>query len=383
MITPHGGTLINQVVPPSERAAFVQRAEGLPRVTLSPRQASDAEMVAVGAFSPLTGFMGRADYLEVVRSMRLSSGTPWSLPVTLAVEQSLAATLPERGEVALQDEAGRLVGSMVVEERFAYDKEEEARQVYRTTDEAHPGVAGLYAQDRVLLGGPLQFLPAPREEQAFAEHRLEPAETRRRIEERGWKTVVGFQTRNPIHRAHEYIQKCALEVVDGLLLHPLVGETKGDDIPADVRMRCYQVLLEGYYPKHRVLLSVLPAFMRYAGPREAIFHAIVRKNYGCSHFIVGRDHAGVGDYYGPYDAQEIFQEFPPEELGIQPMMFENSFFCNRCGAMGTSKTCPHESSDHLLLSGTQLRAMLREGGVPPAEFTRPEVAAILAEAYRD
>ena len=382
MIEPHGGQLVNRVVSPSERAGFIQRANDLPRVTLSPRQASDAEMVAVGAFSPLCGFMGQADYLEVVRNMHLASGAVWSLPVTLAVEDSIAATLSEGDEVAMQDEAGQVLGTMVVEERFSYNKEEEARQVYRTTSDVHPGVASLYAQGPILLGGPIQFLALPQEEVPFPDYRLEPAQTRQQFLERGWDTVVGFQTRNPVHRAHEYIQKCALEVVDGLFLHPLVGETQSGDIPADVRMECYRVLLENYYPRDRVVLSVLPAFMRYAGPREAIFHSIVRKNYGCSHFIVGRDHAGVGDFYGPYDAQKIFQEFQPEELGIQPMMFENAFYCERCGATGTSKTCPHDSRHHLLLSGTQLRAMLLRGQIPPPEFTRSEVASVLARAYR-
>ncbi len=383
MIEPHGGTLVNRVVAPLERADFIREAEGLTKLTLASRQASDAELVAVGAFSPLAGFMGQADYLQVLRHMRLASGVPWPLPVTLSVEESVAASLPPDGQVKLHDENGRLLGTMVVEERFPYDKEEEAHLGYGTTDASHPGVANVYSQGPILLGGPLRLLQTPKHELPFADYRLEPAETRREIEARGWNTVVGFQTRNPVHRAHEYMQKCALEVIDGLLLHPLVGETKSDDIPADVRMRCYKVLLEKYYPPHRVLLSVLPAFMRYAGPREAIFHAIVRKNYGCTHFLVGRDHAGVGSYYGPYDAQEIFQEFGPEELGIQPMMFENSFHCRKCGSMATAKTCPHESDDHLLLSGTELRAMLARGEVPPVEYTRPEVAAILAEAYRN
>jgi sulfate adenylyltransferase len=382
VIAPHGGRLVNRRVPAGERQAFVQKAGSLPKVRLNSLQASDAEMIAIGAFSPLEGFMGQADYREVVHHMHLAGGLPWSMPVTLAVDETTARGVRDGQEVALEDEEGRFLGSMTVRERYTYDKQEQARLVYGTTEEAHPGVANLYAQGPVMLGGPIQYVGVPREELPFPEYRLEPVETRRKFHELGWKTVVGFQTRNPVHRAHEYIQKCAMETVDGLLLHPLVGATKGDDIPADVRMRCYQVLLERYYPKNRVLLSVNPAFMRYAGPREAIFHALVRKNYGCSHFIVGRDHAGVGNYYGTYDAQHIFSQFKPGELGIQPLMFENSFFCKACGNMGTAKTCPHDNSNHVFLSGTQVRAILSRGEMPPVEFSRPEVATVLAEAYR-
>ncbi|MBI4310318.1 MAG: sulfate adenylyltransferase [Chloroflexi bacterium] len=382
VIAPHGGKLVDRRVPAAERQAFLQKARALPKVRLNPLQASDAEMIAIGAFSPLTGFMGQADYRGVVANMHLQNGLPWSMPVTLAVNEETAKGVRDGQEVALEDEEGRVLGTMAVQERFSYNKEEEARQVYRTTDAAHPGVANMYAQGPVMLGGPVRYVGIPREEMPFPEYRLEPAETRRKFHELGWKSVVGFQTRNPVHRAHEYIQKCAMEMVDGLLLHPLVGATKGDDIPADVRMRCYQVLLEKYYPKGRVLLSVNPAFMRYAGPREAIFHALVRKNYGCSHFIVGRDHAGVGNYYGTYDAQQIFREFQPGELGIQPLMFENSFYCKACGNMGTAKTCPHDSANHVFLSGTQVRNILSKGEMPPQEFSRPEVARALAEAYR-
>ena len=383
IVSPHGGTLINRKVASDQHESFSERAESLASVRLDPRQASDLEMIAIGAFSPLQGFMTRADYEEVVSSMHLVSGEAWSMPVTLSVDSETANGIPDGAEVALRNEDGKLIGSMIVEEKYTYDKEKEAGLVYRTTDEAHPGVANLYAQGPVLLGGPVRYLQPPRQLAPFHEYRFEPEETRRRFVELGWKTVVGFQTRNPVHRAHEYLQKCAMEIVDGLLLHPLVGATKDDDIPADVRMRCYVAILENYYPKDRVLLSVNPAFMRYAGPREAIFHALVRKNYGCSHFIVGRDHAGVGSYYGTYDAQHIFSEFKDGELGIQPLFFENSFYCTECGGMGTSKTCPHSDDSHIFLSGTQVRAMLSRGELPPEEFTRPEVASILAEAYRD
>ena len=381
--SPHGGTLINRKLAPDEEEGLLERAESLASIRLDPRQASDLEMISIGAFSPLQGFMTQADYEEVVSSMDLASGEAWSMPITLSVDSETAKGISDGAEIALRDEDGRLIGSMIVEEKYAYDRENEARLVYRTTDEAHPGVANLYAQGPVLLGGPVRYLEQPRKLAPFHEYRFEPEETRQRFIDLGWKTVVGFQTRNPVHRAHEYLQKCALEIVDGLLLHPLVGATKDDDIPAEVRMRCYVAILEKYYPKNRVLLSVNPAFMRYAGPREAIFHALVRKNYGCSHFIVGRDHAGVGSYYGTYDAQHIFSEFKPGELGIQPLFFENSFYCEECRSMGTSKTCPHDDDSHVFLSGTQVRAMLSRGELPPEEFTRPEVASILAEAYRE
>ena len=383
IVSPHGGTLINRKLAPDEEEGLLERAESLASIRLDPRQASDLEMISIGAFSPLQGFMTQADYEEVVSSMHLASGEAWSMPITLSVDGETAKGISDGAEIALRNEDGGLIGSMIVEEKYAYDSEKEARLVYRTTDEAHPGVANLYAQDPVLLGGPVRYLEQPRKLAPFHEYRFEPEETRQRFIDLGWKTVVGFQTRNPVHRAHEYLQKCALEIVDGLLLHPLVGATKDDDIPAEVRMRCYVAILEKYYPKNRVLLSVNPAFMRYAGPREAIFHALVRKNYGCSHFIVGRDHAGVGNYYGTYDAQYIFSEFKPGELGIQPLFFENSFYCKECRGMGTSKTCPHGADSQVFLSGTQVRAMLSRGELPPEEFTRPEVASILAEAYRE
>jgi sulfate adenylyltransferase len=376
--TPHGGELVDRVAWGEEAEEIRMRAPDLFALRLSQRQISDLALIANGALSPLIGFLGQSDYQRVIEDMSLANGLPWTIPVVLAVD---ATDAPGEGsEVALYDPQGTLWGILQVEELYPYDKRHEAREVYRTEDEAHPGVAAIYAQGDMLVGGPVTVLP---EVKPRAAHELSPAETRAEFVRRGWHTVVGFQTRNPVHRAHEHIQKCALEIVDGLLLHPLVGETKSDDIPAGVRMRCYEVLLANYYPQERVLLNILPAAMRYAGPREAIFHALVRKNYGCTHFIVGRDHAGVGSYYGTYDAQKLFDGFAPDALGITPLKFENSFYCKRCEGMASEKTCPHDRAERVELSGTAVRALLRAGTLPPPEFSRPEVARILIDAMQE
>ena len=377
-IAPHGGRLINRLIAPDGREEARRRSRELQQVRLNRRQLSDLDLIGIGALSPLEGFMGRVDYERVVGEMRLASGLPWSIPVTLAVSEVEAAQLREGEELALVDEQGGVRGLLELQEKYAYDKRQEAEHVYRTTEDAHPGVRALYAQGDVLLAGPIRLLERP-QYPAYDPYHLTPAETRQAFTDRGWRTVVGFQTRNPVHRAHEYIQKCALEVVDGLLLHPLVGETKEDDIPAETRLRCYQVLLDGYYPKDRVILSVLPAAMRYAGPREAIFHACMRKNYGCTHFIVGRDHAGVGNYYGTFDAHIIFQHFTPDELGISPLFFDHAFYCRRCQSMATTKTCPHGPEERVSLSGTRVREMLQRIELPPPEYSRREVAEVLLQ----
>jgi sulfate adenylyltransferase len=369
LIAPHGGKLVDRT---GERPDDL---DSLPVVTLTSREVSDLDMLASGALSPLEGFMGKADYDRVVEEMRLASSLPWALPVCLAVAEA-----PAGDRVALADEDGRLLAVLDVEEVYDYDKEREAENCFRTTDEAHPGVARLYAQHPHYLAGRVTVFERP--EPAFPELAKDPAETRAEFADRSWHRVVGFQTRNPIHRAHEYLTKVGLETVDGLLIHPLVGDTKSDDVPAKTRVECYRVLVDRYYPADRVLVSAFPAAMRYAGPREAIWHAICRKNYGCSHFIVGRDHAGVGDYYGTYDAQLIFEEFEPGELGIEPMFFEHAFWCKVCESMATPKTCPHGGDDHVFLSGTKVRELLEAGELPPVEFSRPEVAEVLIDAYK-
>ncbi|HWN57661.1 MAG TPA: sulfate adenylyltransferase [Methylomirabilota bacterium] len=377
-----GGELIDLKAVAGERATLAARAAKLPTVTLNARDLADLEMLASGAFSPLTGFMGEADYIRSRDEMRLASGVPWSIPITLGVDEATAKSLKAGIEIALATEGGKRLAILKLAEVYKVDRQKEAQAVFGTAEDAHPGAKNVTSMPPYCLAGAvtlIEEIPG----RTFLEFPREPQQTRAAFRERGWKKIVAFQTRNPTHRAHEYIQKAALEICDGLMIHPLVGETKGDDVPAAVRMETYKVLLDQYYPKDRAMLGVFPAHMRYGGPREAILHAIVRRNYGCTHFIVGRDHAGVGNYYGSYDAQKIFERFKPEELGITPLMFENTFYCKRCNAMASFKTCPHTDEDRLILSGTKVREMLRAGQAPPPEFTRPELAAILVRAMHE
>lgn len=380
-IRPHGGTLVNRIVEGTEREQLIENAKSLHSIILNQWSLSDLELIGIGGFSPLTGFMNQADYESVVEHVHLKNGHVWSVPITLPVSQTEANNLEIGEQVALYGEDGTLYGVLDLEEKYTYDKEKEAQHVYGTTDNAHPGVKKVYEKGEYYLAGPIQLINRPQHD-AFVDYHLDLLETRQLFNELNWKTVVGFQTRNPVHRAHEYIQKSALEIVDGLLLNPLVGETKSDDIPAEVRMESYQAILKNYFPKNRARLVIYPAAMRYAGPREAILHALVRQNYGCTHFIVGRDHAGVGDYYGTYEAQEFISQFE-NELDIQILKFEHAFYCEACGNMATAKTCPHDASNHLHLSGTKVREKLRNGESLPEKFSRPEVANVLIKGLKE
>jgi len=372
---PHGGQLVDRRVDADEAAELA--TSSLPSLLLTAAEAADLRALGTGAYSPLTGFMGAKEHQSVTESMRLPDGTLWPIPVCLGLPDGVRI---DGGRALLRGEGGELLGVLGVEEVFERDREGEAALVYGTTDPAHPGVGRVLAAPALAAAGPIQAVVGPMGGPVGV-RALTPTQTRAAFQARGWATVVGFQTRNPVHRAHEYLMKCALEMVDGLLLHPLVGPTKEGDVPAEVRMRAYEAVL-GYFPGERVLLGALVAPMRYAGPREAVLHALVRKNYGCTHFIVGRDHAGVGSYYGTFDAQELIASLAADELGITPLRFDNAFYCRRCLAMATGKTCPHPQADHVALSGTQVREMLAAGQLPPAEFSRPEVAQLLIDAYQ-
>ncbi|MEM1251129.1 MAG: sulfate adenylyltransferase [Cyanobacteria bacterium P01_H01_bin.21] len=381
LIEPHGKQLINRSLEGNERQDAFEQAHALPRITLSTRNIADLQCIATGIYSPLEGFVNESEYTLIVNDMRLSSGLAWSIPVTLQIPESEAEKCRLDSQIALAHPNGDILAVMTVESKFTPDQDHEAQQVYLTTEDAHPGVKAMKAEGPVYLGGPISLVnDIPYDN--FQEYRLSPVQTRLEFANREWNTVVAFQTRNPIHRVHEYITKTALETVDGLFINPLVGMTKADDIPADVRVKCYETIMSLYYPKDRTLLGVFPAAMRYAGPREAIMHAIARQNYGCTHFIVGRDHAGVGDYYGTYDAQKLFNEFNSDELKIQPVKFEHAFYCTRTNGMATAKTSPSTKEERIHLSGTKVRAMLKEGKKPPAEFTRPEIAEILIDSMQ-
>jgi len=379
MIKPHGGVLINRILSnEDEKKEILEQERYLPKLFLNEYQFSDLEMIATGAFSPLEGFMNKSDYENVLENMRLKNGVIWSMPVTLDIKKD--ENIKETDKVALYYN-NKFLGIINVEEKYEYNKRKEALSIYKTEDEKHPGVKKIYSQGEFYLGGKINLV-SEIVHNDFLEYRYTPNQVREIFKKKNWEKITAFQTRNPIHRAHEYILKCALEISDGIFLHPIVGKTKQDDIPAEIRMRCYEILIEKYFPKDRIILAVNPAYMRYGGPREAILHAIVRKNYGCTNIIIGRDHAGVGNYYGPYDAQKIFLEFNEEELEIKPLFFENAFYCRKCESMATEKTCPHSQNDRLSLSGTKVRELLSSGEIPPREFTRPEIANILIEWWR-
>jgi len=381
LIQPHGGPLVNRVVTDADRDKVASEAADMPRIDLSHKQSCDVEMIGTGAFTPLTGFMGSQDVRGVIDQMRLADGTRWPIPITLSVDRTAAPGVGER--VALHAPNGVLQAVMTVEEVFPHDRQAEATIFFNDPaddDGQHPGAEAVKREGDTCLAGPIEVLTVcvdPDGPEAFLDKRLTPAQTRAEFERRGWRTVSAFQTRNPIHRAHEYLCKVAQEITDGLLIHPLVGETKPGDIPAATRMECYETLIANYFNPERTMLTVMPAAMRYAGPREAILHAIVRQNYGCSHFIVGRDHAGVGSYYGTYDAQNIFETLDEGDLLIEPLRFEHAAWSHKAQGMVSGKTFPKIEGDQVFLSGTKVRELLSQGQRPPAEFTRPEVADVL------
>ena len=381
---PHGGKLIDRTVNADCRAELAIEAESLPSVRLSPLHLADLDMIACGAFSPLTGFQPSEDYHAVIRSLRLADGTPWTIPIVLDVPGEAASGLEPNSWIALIDDTGTPMAVMELEEKYPRDKLLEAGEVFGTEDGKHPGVARIYSGGDVLLAGPVHVLERQRHT-PFDHLRLDPAQTRGEFARRGWHTVVGFQTCNLIHRAHEYMQKCALELVDGLLIHSLIGPPAGaieGEVPAEVRVRSYEEIIRRYYPCGRVILSLFPATIRQAGPREAVLHAICSRNYGCTHFLIGRNRAGIGDHYGPGDTQRVFDVFEPDELGIVPMKFEEAFYCTVCGGMASGKTCPHDPARHVIFSGRRIREMISRNEPLPAELIRPEAAAILVEAGR-
>lgn len=359
-----------------------RRAESLPRVPMTSRETSDLIMLGIGAFTPLEGFMGKADWQGVCDEYRLEDGTFWPIPITLSTSRAEAEGIREGQEIALVDgETGELMGSMLVREKYTIDRAHECRQVFRTTDPAHPGVVTVMAQAEVNLAGPVKVFSEGHYPAQFKQLYMRPAETRRIFEERGWSTVAALQLRNPMHRSHEYLAKIAVEVCDGVLIHQILGKLKAGDVPAEVRVRAVDALVEHYFVKDTCLQAGVPLEMRYGGPREALLHGVFRQNFGCSHLIVGRDHAGVGEYYGPFDAQKIFDAIPAGSLELRPLKIDWTFYCYKCDGMASGRTCPHEKEDRVVVSGTMLRKTLSEGGRVPEHFSRPEVLAILQEYY--
>ncbi len=383
MISFHGGKYVYQVLEGEEREKILNNIKNFLSLEISKRKACDIELICNGAFSPLDHFMNKDEIMDVAFNLNLN-GILWSIPIMLPVNKDIFEKAQEKDKIILKHENVPLA-LLEIEDKFTLnenEKEKIAEAVYKTTSLDHPGVKEFMSESSYYLSGKVYLLNRPKREEGIKDfYYLDPKNTRREFEKRGWKRIVAFQTRNPIHRAHEYITKCALEIVDGLFIHPLVGHTKKDDIPASVRMKCYEVLIENYYNKKRVFLSVLPAAMHYAGPREALHHMIMRKNYGATHMIIGRDHAGVGSFYGTYEAQEFVKKYI-DKLEIEPLFFEHAFYCKKCEGMATTKTCPHPERDRVILSGTKVRAMLRQGIKPPKEFTREEVAGILIEWAR-
>ena len=382
LVPPHGADALKPLLLEGDAlAAELARAASLPQVTISSREVGDLIMLGIGGFTPLDGFMAKADWQGVCDSYTLANGLFWPIPITLSTDQATADGLSEGGDIALVDgESGETMATMTVTEKYTIDKAHECETVFKTTDEEHPGVKMVMNQGEVNLAGPVKVLSQGGFPERFPDY-MTPAQTRALFEEKGWNTVVAFQTRNPMHRSHEYLVKVAIETCDGVMIHSLLGKLKPGDIPADVRSKAIGSLIDNHFVKDTVVQSGYPLDMRYAGPREALLHALFRQNYGCSHLIVGRDHAGVGDYYGPFDAHDIFDEIPEGALKTQAMKLDWTFWCYKCGGMASMRTCPHKPEDRLLLSGSKLRKMLSEGDEVPAEFSRPEVLHILRDYY--
>ena len=373
MIRPHGGKLIERRLDPSRKQEVLERSKGWPRIKLGAESISDVENIAWGVYSPLEGFLGEKEFLNVLNHSRLTNDLPWTIPIVLDVGAEEAKALKLGQDILLTDEAGRPLAAFRLEEKYGYDKETMAARVFGTTDPKHPGVAKVREMKEVLLAGPIDLIEAPTSE--FARYHLTPKETRVLFKEKGWRTVVGFQTRNTPHVGHEYVQKAALTFTDGLFINPVIGRKKKGDYKDEVILASYDELIKHYYLKDRAVMAILKMEMRYAGPKEAIHHAILRKNFGCTHIIIGRDHAGVGSYYSPYAAQDIFEEFP--DLGIIPLFFRSFYYCQKCHSVVNEKICPHPAADQIQFSGTQIRDMLLRGEVPSVEMMRPEVAKVI------